>query len=240
MKLLKLRSFLLCSFTVLMVGCVSNTKSIKEEKVAKWEPITKGSSIKVDTNYPYEMKLSNGRLLRQKNWNEYLKPFIKTYSQENADIIVDGLTRYWWAYDKVDKKIKFEPLRYMSEPYSRSKYVSMQGTIEKGRAIGLIKIKYYSSSWIFANRLKIVADGYTWESPELKFYRDNSGGNVWEYTFLNLSKQEHREVAEKISSAKETIIRFNGKQYFSDFTLPSRMKDDLKAMIKVIDVVNNK
>jgi hypothetical protein len=227
-----------CSGTTMVRSSYSQPEKIVQAE--RWEPIMEDSKINVDVNYQYEMKLSNGRLLRQGDWNESLKPFVSSYSQEKADTIIDGLTRYYWEYDKVDKKIKYEPLRYMSEPYSNSKYVSMQGSIEKGKAVGLLKLKFYGSSWIFADSVKIVADDLTWQSPKMNFYRDNYGGNVWEYAYLDISKPEYRDIANKIASSKEVIIRFQGKQYYSDLTLSQRMKSDLMAMLKAIDVVNQK
>lgn len=237
------RVFIAMLVTVLS-GCAGTTmvdnSYLPVVKAEKWEPIMKGSRINVDINYEYEMKLSNGRLLRQSNWNDHLKPFVSNYPQDKADTIIDGLTRYHWEYDKVDKKIKYEPLRYISEPYSRSKYISMQGAIENGKAIGLLKFKFYGPSWIFSESVKVVADDFTWQSPKMDFYRDNYGGNVWEYAYLDVSKPEYREVANKITSSKEVIIRFQGQQYYSDLQLSERMKSDLKAMLDVVDVVNEK
>jgi hypothetical protein len=236
---------ILVMLLVLITGCSgvavvksSSSPSAKTVKAEKWMPIMQGSRINVDVYYEYEMKLNNGRLLSQNDWNNYLKPFIEDYSQDQADIIINGITRYFWEYDKVDKKIKFEPLRYISGPYSNSKYVSMQGAIEKDKFTGLIKFKYYGPSWIFAKSIKVVADDFTWQSPNLEFYRDNYRGNVWEYAYLNISNPEHRSLAENIASSKEVIIRFQGRQYYSDLSLSSRMKEDLLAMIKVIDVVS--
>jgi hypothetical protein len=241
-----LRVFAVALVTILS-GCVSTdmvnssySQSETAVKVEKWEPIMEGSKINVDVNYEYEIKLSNGRLLNQSKWNDYLKPFVSGYSQDKADTMIDGLSRYYWEYDKVDKKIRYEPLRYMSEPYSRSNYVSMQGSISKDKTTGLLKFKYYGPSWIFAKSVKIVADDFTWQSQELEFYTDNSGGKVWEYAYLDISKPEFRKVADKIASSKEVIIRFQGQQYYSDLSLPKRMKSDLMAMLDVIDVLNTK
>ena len=74
----------------------------------------------------------------------------------------------------------------------------------------------------------------------MEFYRDNYGGNVWEYAYLDISNPEYRKVADKIASSKEVIIRFQGKQYYSDLSLSQRMKSDLMAMLDVVDVVNKK
>lgn len=240
------RVFTIALITVL-AGCstteeVNSSYSPPEKvlKTEKWEPILKGSRINVDVNSKHEMKLSNGRFIRSSDWYGELKPFVSKYPQDQADTIIDGLTRYHFEYDKVDKKIKYEPLRYISEPYSETKYVSMQGSITKDKALGSLKFKFYGSSWIFAENIKIVADDFTWQSPKMKFYKDNNGKSVWEYTYLDVSKPEFREVADKIATSQEVIIRFQGRQYYSDLTLSDRMKSDLKAMLDLIDVINKK
>jgi len=60
---------------------------------------------------------------------------------------------------------------------------------------------------------------------------------VWETAYLNLSKKEYRAVAEKIVSSEEAIIRFQGKQYYSDLTVTDRMRDDIKYMLKALDQI---
>ncbi|WP_283786217.1 hypothetical protein QNI23_007445 [Bermanella sp. WJH001] len=208
----------------------------------KWEPLFEGAELKTDVNYKYyprEMKLSNDMLLRGDTWNGFLKEYIENLPLGKRNDLLNGLTRFYKEYDKVDKIIKFEPLRYISGPYSSNSYVSLKGSFTKSKASALLKINYYGSDWIFSNRITIVADDFTWKSPALKFYRDHYT-KVWEYTYLDLDKAEYRMLADKITSSKEVIIRFHGKQYYDDLEVTERMKQDISAMLKAIDAINKK
>ena len=176
-------------------------------------------------------------LLRGDTWNGFLKEYVESLPLGKRNDVLNGLTRFYKEYDKVDRIIKFEPRRYISGPYSSNSYVSLKGSFTKTKASALLKIHYYGSDWIFANRITIVADDFTWKSPALNFYRDHYT-KVWEYAYLNLNKAEYRKLADRISSSKEVIIRFHGKQYYDDLQVTERMKQDISAMLKAIDAVN--
>jgi hypothetical protein len=113
----------------------------------------------------------------------------------------------------------------------------LKGSLTTSRATGLLKIYYYGESWLFADRITIVADDVTWKSPKLEFYRDHYS-NVWEYTYLDISKPEYRRLANKIIASKDVIIRFHGKQYYDDLQVTEREKTDIAAMLKAIDAIN--
>lgn len=227
---------------LLLTGCATRvpTYTGSNRVRTKWEPLIEGSDIATDTKYKYypsEMLLSNGMLLRGNTWNGFLKGFIESLPVEKRDDVLKGLTRFYKEYDKVDKVIKFEPLRYISGPYTWHSYVSLKGQIKVGKVDAFVKIQYYGSSWIFAESIKVVADDFTWQSPKLNFYKDNYT-EVWEYTYLDLSEPSVRELVNNIINSQETIIRFQGRQYYSDLVVTERMKIDLKAMIKAIDTIN--
>ena len=237
---------------IMLSGCITTDISPQTNPIVKnnqniqvypkWKALLEGSDLKTDINYKYypkEMNLSNDMLLRGWVWNDFLKKYVESFPLEKRDDILKGLTRFTVDYDKVEKIIKFEPLRYISGPYSSNSYVSLQGNLTKSKAYTLLKINYYGNSWVFAHKITVVADDFTWKSPELKFYRNHSS-KVWEYTFLDLSNPQYRNIANKIASSKEVIIRFHGKQYYDDLQVTPRMKKDILEMLKAIDAINGK
>jgi hypothetical protein len=246
-----MKRILALTLIFILSGCVTASPTYQSSSIdtnsrasdsPQWEPLVEGSDLTTNVNYefyPSEMKLSNNMLLRGKTWNGFLKEYIESFPIEKRDGILKGITRFYIEYDKVDKIIKFEPLRYISGPYSSNSYVSLKGTLTKSKANALLKIRYYGSSWIFASRITVVADDFTWKSPELKFYRDHYT-KVWEYTFLDLNKPKYRNIADRIASSKDVIIRFHGKQYYADLQVTERMKQDISAMLKAIDIINGK
>jgi hypothetical protein len=222
------------------VESVNTTDTASVNNKPNWVQLTDGAEIYYDKNYQYhpsEMQLSNGMLLRGDDWNNCLKSFIESIPAKKRFDILDGITRYYFEYDKVEKKIKFEPLRYISGPYSSNSYISLKGSLTNQKAQALLMIQYMGDSWVFADNIKIVADDFSWQSPKIEFYRDNTSV-VWEYTYFNLDNLETRNLIDKIISAKESIIRFVGPQYYSDLVVTERMKSDIKAMLKAIDTIN--
>ena len=198
-----------------------------------------GASISYDKNYegmPGEMMLNNGMLLRGEDWNGFLKNYVESFPPNKREVILQGLIRFRVKYDKVEKFIRFDPLAYLSGPYSSHSYISLRGTLKQKRSTVFVEVRYYGEDWIFADNIKIVADDYTWQSPKLNFKRDNYT-KVWEWALLDFSDPKIAKIVDKIISSKEAIIRFKGKYYY-DLIVTPRMKDDMKYMVAAIKAIN--
>ncbi|HBG78647.1 MAG TPA: hypothetical protein DDW84_07390 [Phycisphaerales bacterium] len=221
-------------------NAISTDASQASNNRPNWVKLTEGVEIYYDQNYQYhpaEMKLSNGMLLRSEDWTNCLKGFVESIPANKRYDVIDGITRFYFNYDKFEKAIKFEPLRYISGPYASNSYISLKGSLTNQKTQALLKVQYMGDSWIFADRIKIVADDFSWQSPTIEFYRDSTSV-VWEYTYFDLANPEIRNLVDKIISANEVVIRFIGPQYYSDFDVPNRMKTDIAAMLKAIDTIN--
>lgn len=250
---MRVHALVIAVLAALVVGCAATGTTTSPSSVntlqsasapvvvePKWVPLTDGSGLSYDGNYKYhpsEMKLSNEKLLRGDDWGGYLKEYVNSFSPEKRGPILEGITRHVTEYDKIEGGIRFEPVRYISGPYSKSSYVALVGTLRPEKAMAFLKFHYYDDSWLFAKSLKVVTDGAPFQSSEIKFSRDHYGGNVWETAYLNLSKKEHRALAEKIVSSEEAIVRFQGKQYYSDLTVTDRMREDVNYMLKALDQI---
>lgn len=205
-----------------------------------WQPLTAGSDLSYNANYQYhpsEMKLSNQMLLRGQDWDGYLKNYVESFPEEKRDAILQGVTRHFTSYDRVEQFIRFEPTRYMSGPYSRTKHVGLVGILRPDGATASAKFHFYSSDWIFAQSIKVMTDGESFQSPTLDFHRDNSGGNVWEIGYLSLSNPEYKSLIKRIVNSKEAIIRFQGKRYYSDLEVTDRMRQDMGAMLAALEAI---
>jgi len=183
-----------------------------QERAPEWVALIDGASIFYDKNYKYhpdEMKLSNGILLRGEEWDGFLKSYIETFPPAKREVILQGITRFCVDYDKVDKIIRFEPLRYIDGPYASTSYISFKGTLRPNKATAFVVVQYYGDDWIFADGIKVVADDYTWQSPKLEFSRDNYGGNVWEFELISYSDPVIAKMIDKVISSK-VLFRPNG------------------------------
>lgn len=247
---MRIQGFMVGLVALLLAGCVAtgttaNSAPANKPTVVqpKWTPLTEGSTLAFDENYahhPSEMKLSNNKLLRGQSWNDYLKAYVESFPVEKRGPILDGISRHVTDYDKVEGFIRFEPLRYISDAYSQKSYVAVVGILRPGKASAFLKLHYYGEDWLFAERVKVVTDGTPFQSPSLTFKRDHAGGKVWETVLLELSNPEVRALADRIVASKEAIIRFQGRQYYSDLTVSDRMREDIGAMLKALDAINGK
>lgn len=219
------------------------------EAKPRWVSLVEGSDLAYDAHDLAEkqarygddfseMVLNNGARLRGDSWDDYLKDFILSLPQDNRHQLLDGITRHFHQYDRVENAIRFEPLRLLSGPYARTSHVALRGIIKDDAAHAVLRIRYYGRNWIFAERLTIVLDNERISLDSLQFARDHSAGNVWEYVNLPLSREEYRELSEKISESESVIIRFHGRQYYSDLEVTERMKEDLRAMVNAVSTLN--
>jgi hypothetical protein len=208
----------------------------------RWAPLFEGSTISYDLNHPHlatELKLSNGALLRVTKRDDVLIPLVKKYPAAKRDLIVDGLTKHFFEYDKVDQVIRFEPLRLISQPYSQRSYVAVTGQIKGSRASAWLKLHYYGSFWIFADQLSIMIDGKTTNLTGIRFSRNNLQ-NVWETAVLDLNIAANRNLVDRLVSSSEAIVRFRGSRGSSDLVVTDRMRSDMKAMLVSVDTINSR
>ncbi|MDA3886312.1 MAG: hypothetical protein PF638_12025 [Candidatus Delongbacteria bacterium] len=214
--------------------------TVMQPNTIKWIPLVRGGTISYNEGYfkhPNEMYLNNGMILSKNGWT-ILKEVIEPFSTKSSEVIINAFLRYSFGYDKVDKVIKFRPLQDFSSPYLEKSFILLKGFIENNKVSGSIMFNHHGKSWLFAKTIKIVADDFTWESPELNFMRENGSDYIVEYTFMDLEDKDSRILLDNIIKSKETIIRFRGDQYYSDFIVSDRMKSDIKIMLKAIDIIN--
>lgn len=108
-----------------------------------------------------------------------------------------------------------------------SLYFGLEG--ENSRVMPLrLKLQYHSDSWLFVQSVTIKADDQTFQLGSLDFERDNGYGGIWEWSD---TIAENKAMLRKIADAKKVTIRFDGKQYYHDFSLPESQKQAIKEMI---------
>jgi len=200
-------------------------------------PLFTGSSIFIDadalrTNKEI-MKLQNGTTIKTADWNNYLSKLVLQFPAAKADSIVDGLTRYSYEYDKVEKMIRLEPDKRETGNYTGNSYISFYGFIKDSKIIPFVKFNYSGSDWIYANRIKMVCDNDTYEFDSLKFYTHGTLTYVSEYVLFPYTK-EMQLMVEKIIKSKETIIRFYCDPNYSDLVVTEWMKFDMEKFLKTI------
>lgn len=121
-----------------------------------------------------------------------------------------------------------------------AKYVSVYFGSNKGNAAGYplrLKLQYYGDNWLFVRSVTVKADDKVYELGKLVFERDNSSGSVWEW--IDMPVIDHGMLNHWMT-AKRVVVRFNGDQYYDDFTLPQSQQAQLREVYQAWKVMGGK
>lgn len=100
-----------------------------------------------------------------------------------------------------------------------------------------LKLQYYADSWLFVRTVTIKADDKVYELGRQNFERDNSSGKIWEW--VDISVPDH-QMFSHVMSAKRVVIRFNGDQYYNDFTVPQSQLSQLRDVYQAWKAMGGK
>lgn len=107
-------------------------------------------------------------------------------------------------------------------------YLGMQGDDVWLRLV----CNYTSGDWVFFKKITFAVDDQrfyeTFKYSEVT--RDNAAGDVWEYVDLDVGKSEI-EMLWAIANSTETIIRFEGDDYYRDFTVKAADKESIRQIL---------
>ncbi len=98
------------------------------------------------------------------------------------------------------------------------------------------KVRFYGNKWLFVKSFKVAAGDYRWQSPRLNFKRDHSHGNVWEWVDVPM-KEEYLSLLKKVVSTEESIIRFQGNQYYHDHEINSEQKKSIAWVLNLYGLI---
>lgn len=101
-----------------------------------------------------------------------------------------------------------------------------------------VVFNYTEDNWVFFEKITVAAD----EERFYKYFsyyevtRDNDGGEVWEYVDFEATESDI-EMLRAIAESEETIIRFEGDDYYYDFTVTSADKNALKTALDAYEAL---
>lgn len=130
-------------------------------------------------------------------------------------------------------------VRHRNAPIS-GKYVSVYFGSNKDSAASYplrIQFQYYGDGWLFVRSVTVKADDKVYELGKLEFERDHSSGSVWEW--IDMPVKDH-QMLNHWMNAKRVVVRFNGDQYYSDFTLPQSQQAQLREVYQAWKVMGGK
>ena len=103
---------------------------------------------------------------------------------------------------------------------------------QDGRYWVRLVFNYTDDDWVFFEKITVAADSERF----FKFFsyndvvRDNDGGDVWEYVDIEVNDSDIK-MLRAIADSEETIIRFEGDDYYNDFTVKDSDKEAIKAVL---------
>lgn len=153
---------------------------------------------------------------------------------EKERIFNENISKFDIDQDKVEG-ITWYMHNNMPEYIDTRSYIIPYIGVQNDNAWICIRYNYTADDWVFWKKLTIVTDNEKYIKTVGAFdtVRDNDGGVVWEWYDECLNYNQTLESAEllmlkDIAESTETIIRFEGDEYYEDLIVT----DTDKAIIK--------
>lgn len=95
------------------------------------------------------------------------------------------------------------------------------------------KMTYNADDWLFVESVAFKVDGEDFSLNYRLFddwERDNASGDIWEWKDVNMDRRTWNLVR-KIADSDKTMMRYNGRQYYSDRDVSTEEKKALKNIL---------
>lgn len=113
---------------------------------------------------------------------------------------------------------------------------------EQGDSVWLRFVcNYTDDDWVFFKKIIFACDDQRF-SKVFSYYdivRDNDSGEVWEYIDMEANANEI-EILEAIASSQKTVIRFQGDDYYNDFTVSAADKEAIRFTLDLYYLLGGK
>lgn len=209
--------------------------ALKEKEAAdafKKEPVVKGASTMLtgirrsSEKYGRTYDLSNGGTISETQLDALRK--LSNKFGDNKASIADQLVNFRVTYDKMEDRFFVQPFPYEIEDTYVIGYIGFRE--DRGPWLRA-KFHYEAEDWLFVDQILLVADDYRLESENVGFQRDHSSGTIWEWMDVSATDGKYYEALSAIANADEATIRFNGRQYYSDFDIPEKQQQLTKDIL---------
>lgn len=108
-----------------------------------------------------------------------------------------------------------------------------------GQAFLRLKISYVADDWLFIEKYIVSMDGATQEIPVDRFEmkRDNAGGEIWEWIDKPANDVRTKILLQRIASSNKVVIRYEGRDYRRDRTIPASEKQMIKDVLAAYEAL---
>lgn len=191
---------------------------------------------KLETSHPSSNEAITGSTLITTLEKELIETAKKNTALEKANAAKQqkALSNLEKSVDKISGTTWYQ---HKNRPHSE-KYIAVYIGTRSDTGPFLRKyINYYSTEWLFVRDCTFHVDGQNYEMTLSEFKRDNSDGDIWEWSDT-IATTSDIAVLKKIANSKETIIRFKGTNYSFDYEVEAGEKRQLQEMLLAFDSLN--
>lgn len=170
---------------------------------------------------------------------EARKKLDELQKQEEDRIRQQAVAKMRTVTDKVQGITWYYPNSFPMYINSRSNVLPYIGKDNYSTWLRL-RINYAGSRWVFFESVIFAVDGDNYYKTYDYFdvSRDNAGSMVGEYVDFNPT-EEDIAMLKTIADSDETIVRFQGQDYYSDLTVSSTDKQAIKDVLAAYEVLSN-
>jgi len=97
-------------------------------------------------------------------------------------------------------------------------------------------VRYGGDDWLFVQKLIFKVDEENIEVIPLEVKRDNSAGKIWEWIDI-FAEDDTLSKIKKICSGKKVILRYEGRDYYKDRTIPESEKNAIQRVLDAMDAL---
>ena len=183
----------------------------------------------IDDYYNLEYEVKQYIENREKIINKYEK-YIKDYLVNQSNTV---LKKFRARRDKINDITYYYSSAYPEYCNIRSYVLPYLGVHDDGYPYLCLKYNYTGDNWIFIDEI-IIATDYNKFNKQFSFFditRDNDT-DVWEYYNTADLSDVDIEMLREMAESSKVIVRFEGKDYYTDYELSY---DDKVAIQQILD-----
>jgi hypothetical protein len=219
-------------------GQIDWLKEIELLKSQIGQPIVEGSAV-VITDAKRLLGTATYYLGEGEGFSEdeldLIRRLLATLSSRDHDReLVDVLKVCTVKWDRIERRYLIDIAQFYVEQDPGPIHLSVTKTQGSVQLTGTVT--YRADDWLFVNRYILVAGEKRYESPQLDFRRDHEAGNVWEWTSFNVDETQ-RSLVEAVVSSPDPVLRFHGRDYYSDKEVNTLQRDALRKLLRVFDIL---
>lgn len=161
-----------------------------------------------------------------------------SYSQAERDAKSGALKKLKKTTDEFNGTTFYT---HPAEPrYADTRSYLLPYIAEKNGNVALrVHLHYTADSWLFVDSAVFNVDGKItpYNVPTSSWLRDNDS-EIWEWSDTPVTPQL-RALLEEVANSNKTIVRFNGQQYYDDFTVTDQDKAAIRDVLAAEEILKN-